>query len=270
MQEEKNRNRNNCCHWRSFLSCIRQLLFKSFCASLSQLQLLALFFLSSITYIPFSCVPVSCKFIGIVKSLDTHWACLHSHLSLAQECALEINSLYMLCVSWVGSHHRAAVLCTRDFLCEAELKDALQCNPSTGHCILCINCFSLHTHSCWIALLANTCSCMQSAKCQMLSLACQNYPFPSILMCLWTHSWIIFVVKVCDEECSFLAQELETRLLGSILWNSNRSVIQFSVTNAYDQQKMQYVHCISHRVGRVNPIITREYFHVSVFSLHTA
>lgn len=134
-------NRNNCCHWQSFLSCIRQLLFKSFCASLSHLQLLALFFLSSITYIPFSRVPVSCKFIGIVKSLGTHWACLHSHLSLAQECALEINSLYMLCVSWVRSHHRAAVLCTRDFLCEAELKDALQCNPSIGHCILCINCF---------------------------------------------------------------------------------------------------------------------------------
>lgn len=42
----------------------------------------------------------------------------------------------------------------------------------------------------------------------------------------------------------------------SILWDSNRSIIQFSMTNAYEEQNKQYVHCISRRVDRVNPIIT--------------
>lgn len=136
----------------------------------------------------FTFVLVPCKFMDVVKSLSTHRACLHSHLSLPQECAFEINPLFMLYVSWVGSHDRAAALCTRDFLCETELEVALQCTRSTGPCIVCINSFSLHTHSCWIALLANTCSCRQPATSQMLSLACHNNPFPSILMCLWTHS----------------------------------------------------------------------------------
>lgn len=182
--------------------------------------------------------------MDIVKSLSTHWACSHSHLGLPQECAFEINSLFVLYVSWVGSHDRAAVLCTRDFLCETELKDAPKCTPSTGHCIICTSCFSLHTHSCWIALLANTCSCIQPATGQMLSLPCHNNPFPSILMCLWTHSWILSVIKGCDEECSLLTQELETRLFRSILWDRNRSVIQSSVPNAYGEQNMQYVCCI--------------------------
>lgn len=78
----------------------------------------------------FTFVLVSCKFIGNVKSLSTHWACLHSHLALARECASEITSLFMLSVSWVVSPHRAAVLCTWDLLCETELNDALQFTPA--------------------------------------------------------------------------------------------------------------------------------------------
>lgn len=71
----------------------------------------------------FTFVLTPCKFIGICEV----WECLHQHLSLAQECAFEVNLLFMLYISCFG-----AVLYTRHFLYKTELKDALQeCTSST-------------------------------------------------------------------------------------------------------------------------------------------
>lgn len=161
------KKRSNCCHWQSFLWCIRQLLFKHLCASLFELQLLALFFLSSITYIPFSHL-----FLCPVNSLAlwSHSAHTGPGLTLTSDfgsrvCFWDNFPLHAQCIMGCFTSQSSCIMYMRLPVWNWTER-CPPIHPSTGHCITCINCFSLHTRSCWIALLANTCSCMQPATSQ--------------------------------------------------------------------------------------------------------
>lgn len=61
----------------------------------------------------FTFVLVPCKFTVIAKSLSLHWACLHSCLSLAQECVFEVNPLFTLYVSFWFTSQRSCIMYKR-------------------------------------------------------------------------------------------------------------------------------------------------------------